>query len=295
MTQSSSAAIGASMEAIQSHYDLSNDFYHLWLDPVTKCYSAALWEPGDTFVEAQLRKLDYHIEQSGSSNGVNVLDIGCGWGGTLKRLVQNHDVSRAVGLTLSEAQKNYVDQLDLPGVDVRLENWQDHVPAAKYSGIISIGAFEHFANLEQTAEEKISGYRQFFKRCHDWLEDGGNLSLQTITYENATREDFSPFFAKEIFPESDLPRLYEIARACDGLFEIQRVRNDREHYYLTQKAWWQGLKNNKEAICTTYGADIFQRYNTYLQMCMVGFKSGTMGLARLTFKRIDHPAASLKD
>lgn len=294
MNTMSAPAIGASKEAIQSHYDLSNEFYHLWLDPETKCYSSALWEPGDDFIAAQHRKIDYHIAQSATKGAANVLDIGCGWGGTLNSLVNKHGVERAVGLTLSDAQKDYVEALQLPGVTVRVENWQDHKPVQKYDGIISIGAFEHFANLEQSAAEKIAGYRAFFERCHGWLVDGGKISLQTITYENSTRADFSPFFANEIFPESDLPRLFEIPQAADGLFEIEYVRNDRLHYYRTQKAWWQQLKEHKEVISERFGKDVYDRYNLYLQMCMVGFKTGTMGLARLTFKRIDQPAASLR-
>ncbi|CAK18140.1 SAM-dependent methyltransferase [Pseudomonas entomophila] len=294
MATPTAPAIGASKEAIQSHYDLSNEFYHLWLDPQTRCYSAALFEPEDDFITAQQRKVDYHITQAASQGAANVLDIGCGWGGTLESLVRKHDVQHAVGLTLSDAQKLYIDTLGLPGVDVRVENWQDHQPSSRYDSIISVGAFEHFANLDQTVEQKVAGYRAFFQRCHGWLVEGGRISLQTITYENSTREDFSPFFANEIFPESDLPRMFEIIQAADGLFEVERLRNDRMHYYLTQKAWWQALKRNKQIICERFGQAVYDRYNLYLQMCMVGFKTGSMGLVRITFKRIDRPAQGLR-
>lgn len=288
---------GASMEAIQSHYDLSNDFYHLWLDKLTKAYSSALYEQSDTLESAQLKKIDYHINEANIDRlnvapTKSVLDIGCGWGGTLKRLRSHYQVNRLVGLTLSKAQSEFVKQLNIANTEVRLESWEDHSAKEKYGAIISIGAFEHFANLDRTIDEKIAGYRQFFSKCHGWLSSGGQLSLQTIVYENSTRSDFSDFFANEIFQESDLPRINEICEAVDGLFEIRKLRNDRKHYYLTQKAWWQNLKRNKSTIIELYGENVYSRYNKYLQLCMVGFKTGTMGLVRMTFKKISNPAPS---
>src|SRR5258705_13615220 len=97
---------GASAEAIQHHYDVGNDFYTLWLDE-TKTYSSALWEDARTLEEAQLRKIDYHIRQARVEGAHRVLDIGCGWGSTLKRLVEHAGVEQAVGITLSNAQADW--------------------------------------------------------------------------------------------------------------------------------------------------------------------------------------------
>ena len=95
-------ATGASAEAIQAHYDTGNAFYRLWLDP-TRTYSCALWDEADALEEAQIDKLDYHIEQAQAAGTGQVLDIGCGWGSLLERLTTAHGVERAVGLTLSFA------------------------------------------------------------------------------------------------------------------------------------------------------------------------------------------------
>src|SRR5215216_2672301 len=118
---------GASSEAIQSHYDVGNEFYSLWLDP-TLSYSGAMWEPGDTLETAQLRKIDFHIEQSGARGAERVLDVGCGWGGVLRRLVGAHGVEKAVGLTLSRAQAEWIAAFDIPNLEVRVESWSEHQP-----------------------------------------------------------------------------------------------------------------------------------------------------------------------
>src|SRR5437660_2169821 len=172
---------GASTEAIQYHYDVSNEFYQLWLDP-TMTYSGALYEPGDTLETAQLRKIDYHIDQARAAGAKRVLDVGCGWGGLLRRLAETHGVGEAVGLSLSQAQVEWGRRIAPSNVDLRIENWSDHEPAALYDGIISIGAFEHFARLESTDAERIASYRSFFARCRDWLKPHGRISLQTFAY-----------------------------------------------------------------------------------------------------------------
>lgn len=280
---------GASAEAIQHHYDVSNEFYRLWLDSASLAYSCALWEDNDTLESAQLRKLDHHIHQSKAPGAGRVLDVGCGWGGLLQRLTQVYGVGHAVGLTLSRQQQEHVIALDNPRVEVRLENWLDHVPEAPYDAIVSIGAFEHFARLDLSGPQKVAAYRRFFEHCHGWLKPGACMSLQSIVYGNAGREDFSAFFDKEIFPESNLPHIAEIAQGADRLFELVALRNDREHYERTFTAWRQRLKAHWQEAVRLVGEKTVQRYDKYFQYCIIGFHAGTMGLARVTLRRIDAP------
>ncbi|WP_437963540.1 cyclopropane-fatty-acyl-phospholipid synthase family protein [Sorangium sp. So ce260] len=278
---------GASAQAIQHHYDAGDDFYQLWLDE-TRTYSCALWDSQDESLEsAQFRKLDYHIAQARAHDAERVLDVGCGWGSLAQRLVRAHGVQHVTGLTLSASQKAYIERQAWPGVEVRLENWFDHAPTGPYDAILSIGAFEHFARPSQSEAEKVQGYRDFFRRCHGWLKPGGWLSLQTMSYENSRREDFSDFFNKEIFPESDLPRLSEIAQASDRLFEIVTLRNDREHYARTLQVWRHRMKAHRAAAVAQVGESVVARYDRYLQLAMIGFHVGTMGLLRIAFRRLD--------
>ena len=119
---------GASAESIQHHYDVSNKFYSLWLD-ASMTYSCALWENEDTnLTAAQMRKIDYLVSASGARGRPRVLDIGCGWGAAMHRLVAEHHVEHVTGLTLSEAQARHVEDLDDPRMEVRLQDWADFVP-----------------------------------------------------------------------------------------------------------------------------------------------------------------------
>jgi cyclopropane-fatty-acyl-phospholipid synthase len=282
---------GASQHAIESHYDISNDFYRLWLDPAL-VYSAAMWHGDDTLESAQQRKIDYHISQSLSARAGRVLDVGCGWGATLKRLVTAHGVETAVGLTLSRAQADWVERLGGPGIEVRVESWTDHEPRDRYDAIISIGAFEHFAKVSQSDEEKVEGYRAFFGRCHRWLRPGGRLSLQTFAYGSAVNRDQARgsrgthFLESEIFPETDPPRLADIANAVEATFEIESLRNDHEDYERTCRVWLQRLRQRREDALRLVDDATVSRYERYLQLSALGFKTRRLALYRLTLSRV---------
>ena len=91
--------------------------------------------------------------------------------------------------------------MGLPGVEVREETWSDHVPAAPYNSIISIGAFEHFAR-PCSRPVRVRGYRDFFERCHGWLNPGGWMSLQSIGFGTADRGIEGQFVAENISPKA---------------------------------------------------------------------------------------------
>ena len=290
MNTSLESRTGASAAAIQHHYDVGNDFYGLWLDP-TRTYSCGLWYGDEDLSTAQINKIDWHLKNVGGGEVRRLLDVGCGWGSTLKRAVEHYRVREAVGLSLSMEQVRWCREHSVPEANVRLENWLDHQPASPYDGIVSIGAFEHFARLDQSPKEKLDGYRHFFAFCHGCLRSGGRLSLQTITYENATRKQFSPFFAETIFPESDLPHMFEIAQAVFGLFEIEIWRNDRAHYARTLRHWLDNLRSRRKEAAAIAGADKVSQYEKYLALMIVAFHTGTMNLARISMRRIDPRSA----
>jgi cyclopropane-fatty-acyl-phospholipid synthase len=281
--------LGASPQAIQYHYDVSNDFYRLWVDR-SFTYSCAMWEDNDTLESAQMRKLDFHVEQARAKNATRVLDVGCGWGSLLQRLVEVHGVEQAVGLTLSKAQAEWNWARQHPRIDVRLESWTDHVPQTPYDAIISIGAFEHFARLELSQAEKVEAYRAFFARCHAWLKPGGWLSLQTIAYGNLRRgkQYADPFIPREIFPESDLPRLSEIAEATEHLFEVVALRNDRQDYAHTSREWFDRLRTKRAEAVRVCGQEVVARYERFLRMFGYSFELGAFILLRLALRRINN-------
>ena len=256
---------GASKDSIQYHYDIGNDFLALAQEE-TRTYSAAMWEEGDTHEQAQIRKLDYHIAQIRAEGAERILDIGCGWGPLLKRLV--------------------VNQIALPQIEVRLENWQDYRPDAPFDGIISLGAFEHFAKID---EDKIEAYRRYFERCYQFLKPGGRMSLQTMAYGDVPRDRKHKdlFIAREVFPESDLPRLADITRACEMLFEVEYLRNDRHDYVKTMRAWFDKLRQNRDKALKLRPLEVIERYERLYRTMSYSFDLGAFHLYRITFRRID--------
>jgi cyclopropane-fatty-acyl-phospholipid synthase len=282
---------GASAEAIQAHYDLGNEFYALWLDP-TRTYSCALWDgPDDTLEAAQLRKLDHHADAIGASAAGRVLDIGCGWGGMMRRLSEEHGVPEVVGLTLSAAQAEYASDGAPAGTEVRVENWIEHRPEAPYDGIVSIGAFEHFAEYGMRKAERLVAYREFFDRCREWLPRGARLSIQTNTKGNnvrlsrETRDDLR-FVIERIFTESELPWPSEILEASERRFEVVGLRNDPDDYARTCQVWLDQLLARRTEATSLVGSGAVADYERYLRGAVGCFQRRQLGLMRIVFERV---------
>jgi cyclopropane-fatty-acyl-phospholipid synthase len=280
---------GASAEAIRHHYDIGNEFYALWLDD-TLAYTCALWRDGDTLEEAQLAKLDYHVEQSGARGAKRVLDVGCGWGNSIRPLLNTYGVEHVVGLTLSEAQAKWLRAWNEPRCEVLVEDWRQHVAAEPYDVVMAFGVMEHMVKRGLSREQRTAEYREFLSRCHDWLRPGGRLALQTIG-KGATPLDAQGiedvlFIFTEIFPESDLPRLAEICRAAEKLFEVVRVRNDPQHYVRTCSEWLVRLRRRREEAVRLVGEKMVATYERYLEASVRQFERGQACLLRVTLERV---------
>lgn len=280
-----SGSIGASSTAIQAHYDLSDDFYRLWLD-ASMTYSCGFWDEAGTLEQAQERKLDFHAGQARAEGAQRVLDVGCGWGSMLRRLAHEHRVERAVGLTLSESQFKHVESLGDPRIDVLMESWADHEPARPYDAIVCIGALEHFVRPETPPDERIEIYRTFFARCRDLTRPGAWMSLQTIAYGVG---DFTTGAISTIFPESDLPRLSQIAAASEGSFEIVSLRNDRADYARTCGEWLRRMRARRDEAASIVGEATTRHYERFLDASTRGFDSHVFCLFRMALRRIDLP------
>ena len=272
---------GASPAAIREHYDVGEDFFRLWLGPEL-VYSAALFEGHDDLATAQTRKLDHHIDAAAARGAQRVLDVGCGWGALLRRLVQHAGVTEAVGLTISASQAAWIRQAPVPGVVVREESWRDHRLETPYDAIISIGAFEHFARPGLAPHEKLAAYREFFDFCRGALKNGGRLSLQTIAFV-ASDGAMPQFFAEEIFPETEPPRIWEPAAAAEDTFELVALRNDREHYERTLRLWQRTLAARHDEAVVLVGEEAVARFHRYLKVSAMAFKIGTICLLRMSF------------
>jgi cyclopropane-fatty-acyl-phospholipid synthase len=220
-----------------------------------------------------------------------VLDIGCGWGSLARRLVEEHGVEQVVGLTLSEAQAEHIEAAGLDGVEVHVQNWVDHESEEPYDAIISIGAFEHFASYGLPRDERVAGYRRFFKRCRELLVPEGRLALQTCAKGSNVRLDRQTtaelrFIIDTIFPESELPWLSEIALASEKVLDPVSVRNDPEHYSRTCAAWLERLQARREEALELVGERAVADYERYLEVTVKHFARRHLGLLRLIFQSV---------
>ena len=276
---------GATTRDIQHHYDVGNSFYALWLDKHFVYSSARPERDTDPLEDAQLNKLDFHIDALGLSNGnARVLDVGCGWGALLKRGLDRGYFQNPHGLTLSQQQKSACEAILGTDASVSLESWEEH-HASPYDGIISIGAFEHFVRTDDDRRTKTARYRRFFDFCAEHLVPGGCLSLQTIGYGVMPGGKLNRFIADKIFPGSDLPYLSEIADAAHGVMNIESVENRPSDYAWTCSAWAKRLIERREEAIALVGEDKTAEFVKFLKMSAAGFERNALTLYRIRLRK----------
>jgi cyclopropane-fatty-acyl-phospholipid synthase len=279
----------ASPAAIETHYDVGNAFFALWLDPEL-IYTCALWDgiADPTDLEgAQQQKIDYYARALGIGAGARVLDVGCGWGGALRRFRAVHGATSAIGLTLSPSQRELAQSRGYSGTEVLVQDWVDYEPDRRFDAILSIEAIEAFARQGLARAEKVRIYRALFERAHSWLSPSCLFGLQMIAYGHAGPEQFDRFIAGSVFPESDLPRLSEVIEAAEGIFEVVTLRNVRGDYVMTLKCWLARLKGQRERARALIGEPAVKRFEDYLRLSWHMFGSGACDLHRLIMRRID--------
>ncbi|MCV7279020.1 class I SAM-dependent methyltransferase [Mycolicibacterium flavescens] len=290
-TTNSTPDLEPHFEDVQSHYDLSDEFYRLFLDP-TQTYSCAYFERDEmTLEEAQIAKIDLSLGKLGLEPGMTLLDIGCGWGATVKRAVEKYDVN-VIGLTLSKNQQNHVQKV-LDGIDsprskrVLLQGWEQfHEPVDR---IVSIGAFEHFGR---------DRYTEFFKMAHDALPDDGVMMLHTIVKPDdeefaarglpltMTKIRFFKFILDEIFPGGDLPQPVVVKKhATQAGFKVGLVQPLRLHYARTLDYWSTALEAHKDEAIAIQSEEVYDRYMKYLTGCADLFREGYTDICQFTLTK----------
>jgi cyclopropane-fatty-acyl-phospholipid synthase len=276
---------------VQAHYDLSDDFFRLFLDP-TQTYTCAYFLGDDmTLEEAQIAKIDLSLSKLGLQPGMTLLDIGCGWGAAMRRAIEKCDVN-VIGLTLSKNQAAFVEQLLAASHSPRskrvlLEGWERfYEPVDR---IVAIGPLEHVG---------YDRYDAFFKRAYDLLPGDGTMLLHTITVlsEKEIIEsglpltmdliDFSDFMKTEIFPGGFLPTIQMVKEhALKAGFKLKRRQSLQRHYAKTLDIWAAALEAHKSEAIAIQSEEVYERYMKYLTGCADLFRKGYTDLNQFTLRK----------
>jgi cyclopropane-fatty-acyl-phospholipid synthase len=276
---------------VQAHYDLSDDFFRLFLDP-TQTYSCAYFERDDmTLEEAQIAKIDLALGKLGLQPGMTLLDVGCGWGATMRRAIEKYDVN-VIGLTLSKNQATHVqksfDALETSrSRRVLLAGWEEFDEPV--DRIVSIGAFEHFGH---------DRYDDFFSLAYRLLPADGVMLLHTITgltgpqiaerglpmtFEMAR---FIKFIMTEIFPGGRLPSIEKVDQhASKAGFELTRRQSLQQHYARTLDLWAQALESRRAQAIEIQSEEVYERYMKYLTGCANSFRTGYIDVNQFTLEK----------
>lgn len=269
------------VKEVQKHYDLSNDFFKLWLDE-SMTYSCAFFEKKDcSLEEAQEYKRNVIFEKLQLDCHDRLLDIGCGWGSIILEAAKKYGCM-VTGITVSKNQYEYVKNKikeeklqDL--VEVRLMHYQD-LPKLKkqFNKIVSIGMFEHVGR---------HNLKDFFEIAYSMLEPGGLFLLHYIGKIDTVKNQQN-WITKRIFPGGYLPSLSEIKPIMKKVkFGFIDLDNWRLHYYLTLKEWYKRFKEHKEEVVKTLGEEFYRMWELYLLGSAALFYIGSIYLFQILMSK----------
>lgn len=266
------------------HYDISNEFYALWLD-ARRVYSCGYFPDPDMSLEAaQEAKLDMICRKLMLAPGERVLDIGCGWGGLIFHAAERYG-AQATGITLSQNQFDYVqaeiERRQLRGrVSVRLCDYRD-LEAEPFDKIASVGMFEHVGRHHLPA---------YFERMRELLKPGG-LALNhgiTLGAPNASglRSGISEFIEDYVFPGGELTHVSRVLETLSGAgLETLDVESWRPHYARTLWHWTDRLERNLDAARALVGERASRVWRIYMAGSAHAFSRGWLSLFQVLVGR----------
>ncbi|MDH1009230.1 C17 cyclopropane fatty acid synthase CfaB [Pseudomonas nicosulfuronedens] len=268
-------------EAIHYHYDLSNAFYQLWLDP-EMVYSCAYYETGnENLATAQLAKLRHLCRKLRLKPGEKLLDVGCGWGG-LARLAAREFGVEVHGITLSEEQlklgRERVEADGLEGkVTLELRDYRDLPRDGRYDKVVSVGMFEHVGH---------ANLGLYFQHLYDAVRPGGLVMNHGITSSNTDGRPVGrgagDFIDRYVFPHGELPHLsLAVARMSEAGLEVVDVEGLRMHYARTLDFWSANLEAKLAEAAKLVPDQALRIWRLYLAGCAYGFKKGWINLHQI--------------
>ncbi|GAA4900140.1 cyclopropane-fatty-acyl-phospholipid synthase [Stackebrandtia albiflava] len=269
--------------AVGFHYDLSNDFYRLILDP-RMVYSCGYWTGGGGgygLAEAQYDKLELVCRKLGLRRGTRMLDVGCGWGALAMHAAEHHG-AEVTAVTLSLQQYEFAvaraEELGLSDrIDFRLSDYRD-LAGARYEAISTIEMGEHVGG---------NGYPAFAARLWSLLEPGGRLLVQQMS-RGADAPGGGAFIESYIAPDMHMRPVGQTVDLLErpGL-EVREVQSLREHYVTTVRCWLETLEERWREAVSLVGEPTARVWRLYLIGGALAFEEGRMGVDQILAVRPD--------
>ncbi|MEO3937185.1 class I SAM-dependent methyltransferase [Dermatophilaceae bacterium Soc4.6] len=270
-------------QAIHHHYDLSNDFYSLILDP-HMAYSSAYWTSDDAAYgveDAQRDKLDLVCRKIGLEPGMRFLDVGCGWG-SLSLYAAEHFGAQVTGVTIAKEQKAFIDnRIRERGledrVQIRLQDYRD----------VHDGGFGAVASLEMGEHVGEKNYATYVEVLRRNVVDGGRVLVQQMS-RRGRHSGGGPFIESFIAPDMTMRPVGETVDLIErGGLEVRDVHMMREHYVRTIAAWHETFEANWDEAVGMVGEEVARVWRLYLVGSMMAFRDGRMGVDQILAVRND--------
>ncbi len=264
-----------SRASIAYHYDVSNDFYRIWLDP-EMVYSCAYYRSSSqSLAEAQQDKLDYLCRKLRLEPGQTLLDIGCGWGALALWAARHYGV-KVHGITLSQAQHQLAqERVRAAGMEaqvhIELMDYRDLPEHVQYDRVVSVGMFEHVG---------IKNFPTYFGTVRRVLKSDGLFLNHGITSETGwQRTPLTRFMNQYIFPDGELARISDVTDAMEQAgFEPLDVECLRRHYAMTLRHWVQALEAGRDEAVACSSEMTYRLWRLYMAGCAYYFDEGSIGL-----------------
>jgi len=267
---------------VKAHYDVSNDFYKLWLDP-TMTYSCALFKDTEDLQTAQENKYRSICEKSELKPGDEVLEIGCGWGGFSVFAAKNYGCRLTI-TTISDEQFSYAQE------KIIQEGLADKIKLLKKDYRDLEGRFDKIVSIEMMEALGNEYVPVFMKKCESLLKPGGYLCLQCILYPDEHYQEYlarTDYTKKFIFPGGELLSLKEVKNLSASLnMETVSVERMGHSYAKTLNHWSKNFLASKDRILGLgFDENFFKKWLYYFVYCEVGFEADYVDVAQILIKK----------